>query len=261
MNSEQLGAIAAHLDQAERERMRVSPVTADYPEMTLEEAYAVQRAMRRLKEQRGVRVPGFKVGLTSPPRMRQMNLSEPLYGFLTDYGRIPHGGAVPAGQLSAPRVEMELAFITDRDLAGPDCDADTALDATAFVSPALEILDSRYEKSPFDVVAAVADNMSTARYVVGAARLEPRSADLSLLGAVLTFNDQVVATGAGGMVLGHPADSLAWLVRTLWKHGEQRLPAGSLVLTGGFSDALPVFPGDRVLARFAGLGGVSCRFD
>ncbi|MEX0870556.1 MAG: hypothetical protein WDZ65_01995, partial [Aquisalimonadaceae bacterium] len=247
------------LDEAERARRPVPKVTLDYPGMDMEDAYAVQRTIRALKESRGVLVPGYKIGLTSTVKMRPLGVTEPLYGFLTDYGRIADGGEVRLGELIGPRVEMELAFVTCRDLRGPDCDVETVLDATAYVSPAMEILDSRYETSPFDVVAGVADNMSTARYVLGTSRLDPRAVDLALLGAVLRFNDEVVATGAGAAVLGNPAASLAWLVSKLWEH-DGYVPAGSVVLTGGFSDALPVAAGDRAIAQFAGVGRASCRF-
>lgn len=233
--------------------------TLTRPDASLDDAYAVQRALMASAPKRGGGVRGFKVGTTSDAAMARVGIDEPLFGFLERDDAVADGGTVDLRALIAPRIEMELAFVTREELAAADCDAGAALAATAYVVPAFEIIDSRYVPGPFDVVAAVADNMSTARHVLGSERLDPRAIDLAAVAATLEKNGVEIARGTGAAVLGHPARSLAWLVRTLARYG-MTIPAGSVVLTGGFADAVPAAGGDRFVARFTPGGGIACTF-
>jgi 2-oxo-3-hexenedioate decarboxylase len=226
---------------------------------TLADGYVLQRALMKRAAARGAGLRGFKVGTTSAAAMARVGIDEPLYGFLERDDGVANGGVVDSAALIAPRIEMELAFVTGGDLSGAACDAETALAATAYVVPALEIIDSRYAAGAFDVVAAVADNMSTARHVLGEQRLDPREVDLRAVTATLEQDGREVARGSGAAVLGDPARSLAWLVRALARSGLS-LPAGSVVLTGGLAGALPAPPGAAFVARFVPGGTVACAF-
>ena len=226
---------------------------------TLDDAYEVQRALMTRASHRGAGLTGFKVGTTSAAAMARVGIEEPLFGFLERDDAVSDGGAIDLRALIAPRIEMELALVTRDELSAPDCDAGAALAATAYAVPAFEIIDSRYVAGAFDVVAAVADNMSTARHVLGTERLDPRAVDLAAVTATLEKNGTEIARGSGANVLGHPARSLAWLVRALAHYG-MVIPAGSVVLTGGFADAVPAAGGDRFIARFTPGGTVACTF-
>jgi len=250
--------LAARLAAARARRVPIAR-TLTLANATLEDAYAVQRALAARARAAGRTPYGFKVGVTSGPALARAGLSEPLVGFLEAEDAIPSGSHVDVAELIAPRIEMELAFVTRAELAGADCDDARALDAIDYAVPAFEIIDARYEPGPFDAVAAVADNTSTAKHVVGTTRLDPRRVDLAAVAATLKKNGVEVARGTGGAVLGDPVRSLTWLVRTLARWNAA-VPAGSLVLTGGFADALPATAGDTFVAEFTTGGTIACTF-
>lgn len=251
--------LAAHLDAAETERREVHKITDDYPEMDWEDAYAIQDALRALKEARGMRVAGLKMGLTSHAKMRQMGVVDPVYGFITDYGAVADGGEIDTRRLIHPKVEAEIAFVTRRPLKGPGCHIGTVLAATDFILPAVEIIDSRYENFRFDLKSVIADNTSSARYVLGGTHRNAEGIDLKNLGVVMEKNGEVVAMASGAAVLGHPAQSVAMLANMLGARGRE-IPAGTLILTGGVTEAVAVAAGDNVTVRYQHLGSVSMRF-
>lgn len=251
--------LAAHLDAAETERREVHKITDDYPEMDWEDAYAIQDALRALKEARGVRVAGLKMGLTSHAKMRQMGVVDPVYGFITDYGAVADGGEIDTRRLIHPKVEAEIAFVTRRPLRGPGCHIGSVLAATDFILPAVEIIDSRYENFRFDLKSVIADNTSSARYVLGGTHRNAEGIDLKNLGVVMEKNGEVVAMASGAAVLGHPAQSVAMLANMLGARGRE-IPAGTLILTGGVTEAVAVAAGDNVTVRYQHLGSVSMRF-
>ncbi|ACO77109.1 4-oxalocrotonate decarboxylase.XylI [Azotobacter vinelandii CA] len=251
--------LAAHLDAAETECREVHKITDDYPDMDWEDAYAIQDALRALKEARGVRVAGLKMGLTSHAKMRQMGVIDPVYGFITDYGAVADGGEIDTRRLIHPKVEAEIAFVTKRPLSGPGCHIGSVLAATDFILPAVEIIDSRYENFRFDLKSVIADNTSSARYVLGGTNRNVEGIDLKNLGVVMEKNGEVVAMASGAAVLGHPAQSVAMLANMLGARGRE-IPAGTLILTGGVTEAVAVAAGDNVNVRFQHLGSVSMRF-
>lgn len=251
--------LAAHLDAAETERREVHKITDDYPQMDWEDAYAIQDALRALKEARGVRVAGLKMGLTSHAKMRQMGVVDPVYGFITDYGAVADGGEIDTKSLIHPKVEAEIAFVTRRPLKGPGCHIGSVLAATDFILPAVEIIDSRYENFRFDLKSVIADNTSSARYVLGGSHRNAEGIDLKNLGVVMEKNGEVVAMASGAAVLGHPAQSVAMLANMLGARGRE-IPAGTLILTGGVTEAVAVAAGDNVTVRYQHLGSVSMRF-
>jgi len=156
-------------------------------------------------------------------------------------------------------VEPEIAFLLGRDLEGPQVTAAHVLAATEAVFGAVDVLDSRYAGYKFTFNDVVADNASSAGFILGGTALDPYGIDLRLTGCVLEQNGSLVSTAAGASVMGHPASSVAWLVRTLAARG-LGLEAGQVVMAGGMTEAIPVKPGDTVVASFDRLGSVEIAF-
>jgi 2-oxo-3-hexenedioate decarboxylase len=158
-----------------------------------------------------------------------------------------------------PKVEPEIAFVLKSALRGPGCHVGAVLAATDFVVPALEVIDSRYEDFRFDLASVIADNTSASRFVVGGVARSIEGFDLRTLGIVMQKNGAIVAMAAGAAVLGHPAAAVAMLANTLARRGEE-VPAGTLILSGGATEAIPVTAGDSIHVRFQDLGSLSLRF-
>jgi len=259
LSSADVERLAAFLDEAEREAREVDKITDQYPGLGHADAYAIQRALLARRRARGERLAGRKMGLTSFAKMRQMGVDSPIHGFLPDSGCIPDGALASMRGLIHPKVEAEIAVTTTRELRGPGCGAAEALAAIGMVHAAIEVIDSRYRNFRFDLPSVIADNTSAARYVIGAAGVPAAGLDLRHLGVVLEKNGGVLATGAGAAVLGHPAASLAALVNLLAEQDEA-LPAGTLVLTGGVTEAFPVQAGDSVRVTVQQVGSAAVRF-
>ena len=259
LSKETVAQLAEHLEHAELHAVDVKKITDDYPEMDWEDAYDIQWAIRRRKEARGTKVIGLKMGLTSYAKMKQMGVDVPVYAFLADYFNVPDGGTVKTSELIHPKVEAEIAIITNKPLRGPGCTVAQVLNATEAVVPAVEVIDSRYENFRFDLKSVIADNASSARFVTGGQIKQAAQVDMKTLGVVMEINGQVVATGAGAAVLGHPAASVAMLANMLAERGED-IPAGTFIMTGGITEAVAVKAGDSVCVRYQDLGTVSMTF-
>jgi 2-oxo-3-hexenedioate decarboxylase len=218
----------------------------------------VQDELLRRWQTDGRRLTGYKGGLTSKAKMVQMGVDVPAFGVLIGDTCVPDGGAIEMAQLIHPKVEAEIAFVMSHELSG-DVSVDEVLAATEFVLPAIEVIDSRFKDFKFDLQSVIADNTSAARYVVGGSPRRPDGLDLRLLGVVMERNGDVVGTAAGAAVMGHPAASVAALVKWLAGSGKA-LSAGSLVMTGGVTEAVAVHAGDHVTARVQHLGTVGTRF-
>jgi len=251
--------LAAHLEEAELTRTAVVKITDAHPALGIADAYLIQDEIRARKIARGARVVGFKMGFTSLAKMRQMGVSDPIFGFLTDQAMCRDGADIDTSTLIHPKVEAELALVTNRPLKGPGCHVGAVLAAIDHVLAAVEVIDSRYENFRFDLASVIADNTSAARYVLGNTTRTPAGLDLRNLGIVLEKNGTVMATASGAAVVGHPAASVAMLANLLGARGSE-IPAGSLILTGGATEAFPVEAGATVTARFQHVGTVSMRF-
>jgi 2-oxo-3-hexenedioate decarboxylase len=251
--------LAQHLEDCELEAHDTTKITEDYPDMDWDDAYAIQDEIRRRKVARGGRIVGLKAGLTSHAKMKQMGVETPVFGFLADSFAVPEGGECRVAQLIHPKVEPEIAFVTKRALKGPGCHIGAVLAATDFVMPGIEVIDSRYRDFKFDLKSVVADNTSAARFVVGGRPVAVGEVDLRTAGIVLEKNGEPVAFGAGAAVLGHPAAAIAMLANHLGARGEE-IPAGSLILSGGITEAVAVQAGDSVCLRIQGMGSVGMRF-
>jgi 2-oxo-3-hexenedioate decarboxylase len=254
-----IAQLAEHLENAELQAFDVKKITDDYPEMDWEDAYDIQWEIRRRKQARGTKIVGLKMGLTSYAKMKQMGVEVPVYAFLADYFNVPDGGTVKTAELIHPKVEAEIAIVTNKPLRGPGCSVADVLNATESVLPAVEVIDSRYENFRFDLKSVVADNASSARFVTGGNVKRPDQVDMKTLGVVMEINGEVVATGAGAAVLGHPAASVAMLANMLAERGEE-IPAGTFIMTGGITAAVGVKAGDSVCVRYQDLGSVSMTF-
>ncbi|MFI5495230.1 2-keto-4-pentenoate hydratase [Actinoplanes sp. NPDC051859] len=248
--------LADRLYAAERDRAPVPPLIHDHPELTAADAYEIQLANVR---RRGEAVVGHKVGLSSAAMQAMMGVAEPDYGHLLAGMRLSESEPAWASRYCYPRVEIEVAFLLGADLPGQDCTEDDVLAATAAVAPSIELIDSRIEDWKISIADTIADNASSAGFVVGAARVDPRDIDLLGIDAVLCRGDAEVAHGRSDAVLGNPVTAVAWLARTVAGFGV-RLRAGHLVLPGACARAVDVHPGDRFRAVFAGLGEVRLRF-
>ncbi len=247
--------LAARLAKATADRTAIDQLSDDVPDLDLATGYRVQRALR---EQAGP-LAGWKLGVTSRAKQAQVGLSSPTYGFLAAAHAIDLGAPVNTAELIQPRAEPEIVFTLGRDLAGPHVTAADVLAATSSVAVGIEVLDSRYTDYRFTIADVVADNTSAGRYVVGAP-VSPAGIDLRLVGVVLEKNGEVVGTASGSASLGHPAAAVAFLARTLAADGEG-LRGGEIVLSGGLTAAVPLAPGDVVVASIDRLGTVelSCR--
>ncbi len=254
-----IAQLAEHLENCQLQAQDTPKITDDHPEMDWDDAYAIQDAILARKLARGARVVGLKAGLTSHAKMRQMGVTDPVFGFLVDEYAVAEGAAVDTRALIHPKVEPEIAFVLKRPLKGPGCHIGAVLAATDFVMPGIEVIDSRYRDFKFDLKSVVADNTSAARFVVGGHALRPEAVDLRTVGLVLEKNGQPVALGAGAAVLGHPAAAIAMLANHLGRRG-QEIPAGSVILSGGATEAVAVAAGDSVCLRVQGMGSVSLRF-
>ena len=259
LTREAVATLADRVETAAREARAIAKLTDEFPEMTVDDGYVVQDELRRRALARGARVVGYKAGLTSKAKMKQMGVDSASVGFLLAESFRPEGSQIPVSELIHPRVEAEVAFVTKAALRGPGCTREQVLAATDFVLPAVEIIDSRFESFRFDLPSVLADNTSAARYVTGGRPRDVADLDLPTLGVVLEKNGEIVGLAAAAAVLGHPADAVAMVVNHLAARGED-LPAGSFVMSGGITEAVAVAAGDFVTARIQELGSVSMRF-
>ena len=259
LGREEIVRLCERIEGAQTRAYAIPKLTDEYPGMTIGDGYTVQLELRRRFLAAGHRQVGWKAGLTSKAKMIQMGVNVPSIGFLTDRMARPENSAIKTSDLVHPRVECEVAFVMKKTLKGPNCTRQEVLDATDYVLPAVEIIDSRFAGFKFDLESVVADNGSSARFVGGGRARYPADIDLRTLGVVMEKNGEIVALGASAAVLGHPAEAIAMLVNILGELGEA-LPAGSFVMSGGITEAIPVKPGDSIVARFQELGSVSMRF-
>lgn len=252
--------IAHRLIHAARTRTSTNPLTEQHPELDPDTAYEVQDAVVQARVDDGAHIIGAKLGLTSVAKQQQMSVDEPLYGWLTDDMQIDTGQALECARFIQPRCEPEVAFLLREDLAGSHVLAAHVLAATELVFPAVDVLDSRFAGYKFTGPDVIADNSSCAAFVFGGQGIDPEGIDLRLIGCTFEKNGRLVATAAGAAVLGHPAASVAWMVRRMASRGKG-LRAGNVVMAGALTEAIAVAPGDTIVARFDRLGTVElpCR--
>jgi len=226
------------------------------PELSIEEAYEVQRALIDTCLNAGDGVLGLKMGLTSKAKLEQMHVKDPVYGYLLASMAVENGGEAAMASYIHPKVEPEIGLILSKALYGKNLSRDAVLEAVEWVFPAIEIIDSRYENFEFTVPDVICDNTSAAGAVFGE-KQRYGGEDLGKLKAVIALNGTAAASGYGSDVLGHPADSVAALAGMLEAKGEG-VPAGMPILTGGITAAASVKAGDEAVAFVEGLTGRAC---
>jgi 2-keto-4-pentenoate hydratase len=221
-------------------------------------AYAVQEINTRHWQDRGRRIVGRKIGLTAAAVQKQLGVDQPDYGVLFEDMLIADGGTLKASAVLQPKAEAEIALVLARDITDPAADAESVRAATAHAVAAIEIVDSRIADWKITFADTVADNGSSAFFVLGGERRPLDGLDLYSCGMVLEVNGAVASLGAGAACLGHPLDAAAWLARTMIARG-QPLRVGDILMTGALGPMVAISPGDRVRAVIGGIGG--CSFD
>lgn len=238
------------LTAARRELRAIPPLSDAFPELDQPTAYRVQRLQRSAAGA----LAGWKLGVTSRAKQKQVGIDAPVYGYLAAADALDLGEPLVVGTQIQPRAEPEIVLVMGRDLGGPHVTAADVLAATSAVAVGIEVLDSRYENYRFTIPDVVADNTSAGRYVVGTP-VPAAGIDLGLVGVVLEHNGEVFGTASGAASLGHPAAAVAWMVRALAEHDEG-LTAGEIVLSGGLTAAVPLAGGDVVVASIDRIGSV-----
>ena len=252
--------LAADLAQAERSREPIAPLTAAYPDIDVVDAYEIQLINIRQRVAEGARVLGHKVGLSSLAMQQMMGVDEPDYGHLLDEMQVFEDTPVKAGRYLYPRVEVEVGFILATDLPGAGCTEDDVLAATEALAPSIELIDTRITDWKIALCDTIADNASSAGFVLGEARVSPSDLDVKTIDAVLTRNGEVIAEGRSDAVLGNPVTAVAWLARKVESFGV-RLKKGDIVLPGSCTRAIDARAGDQFVADFTGLGSVRLSFE
>jgi 2-keto-4-pentenoate hydratase len=259
LGDKEITEAARSLTKAFKELKPIDPLTDTFPGITSEEAYRVQLMTIEARKASGTRIVGKKIGLTSPAMQQMFHVEEPDYGHLMDDMLIYQGFELSMARLVQPRVEGEIAFVLKENLMGPGITPTDVLRSTEGVVAALEIIDSRIRDWKIKIQDTIADNASSAAFVLGTRMVPVESIDLRHVGFVLTKNGQIAATGAGAAVLGSPAQSVAWLANRLADYGVG-LQAGEIILSGSAVAAVPVQAGDSIHLVVDRIGEVSCYF-
>ncbi len=257
--------IANKLNNAQESQVQIRQISLDHPDITIEDAYAIQRTWMNMKYAQGRVQIGQKIGLTSKVMQRSVGISEPDYGVLLDDMLFHDGAVIPTERFIEPRIEIELAFILAKPLSGPSCTLFDVLNAADFVTPAIEILDSRVQRNdpetnrPRKIMDTISDNAADAGIVLGGRPVRPLSVDLRRVGAICYLNGQIEETGMAAAVLNHPGNGVAWLANKLHPYGESLRP-GQIILSGSFTTPLHVAKGHTIHADYGELGSISCYF-
>jgi len=265
LNSQTIQALARELHQAEQSREQTRQLSLRYPEITLEDAYAIQREWVAAKIAEGRTLKGHKIGLTSKAMQASSQIDEPDYGALLDDMFFADGSDIPVDRFIVPRVEVELAFVLAKPLSGPNCTLFDVYNATDYIIPALEIIDARCHgidpqtQRPRKVFDTISDNAANAGVVLGGRPVKPDALDLRWISALMYRNGVIEESGVAAAVLNHPANGVAWLANKLAPHDVQ-LQAGQIILGGSFTRPVPARKGDTFHVDYGVMGAISCRF-
>ena len=255
----QIAAAATALAAARAAQTPIAPISGTFGISNLADAYAVQELNTRAALQQGRRLVGRKIGLTSLAVQQQLGVDQPDFGMLFADMEIADGGDIDCSRLIQPKAEGEIAFVLGRDLPHPDCTLAELMSAVEYLLPALEIVDSAIENWKISLADTVADNASSALYVLGKQPTRLSALDLRLEGMLLEKNGAQASIGVGAACLGNPLDACLWLARTMAAAGRPLL-AGDVLLSGALGPMTPVVAGDRLQLRLTRLGEVTCRF-
>jgi len=243
---------------AARERKQAVQLSQTWPDIGIEDAYAISTEVAKRRIAAGAKLIGHKVGLTSKAMQRSSQIDEPDYGHLLDDMMVADGARVAHESYCRPRVEIELAFVLGKSLKGPGIGLPDVLRATEYVVPAIEIVDARVQ-DPRKIFDTVADNGAAAGIVIGGRPVGPMDVDLRWVSGIMYCNSEIEETGVAAGVLGHPALGVAWLANKLGQHGVTLEP-GHIVLAGSFTRVVFAKKGDTLHADFGSLGGIAVQF-
>ena len=258
-NQQLVADLAGQLWEAGRARVPIESLTDRHPGLEVDDGYAIQTRNIERRVAAGAHIGGRKIGLTSRAMQELLGVTEPDYGVLLDDMFVEDGDEIPLETMVQPRVEAEMAFVLDQDLAGPGVTTANALAAIAGVLPAIEIVDSRVAGWRIKLADTVADNASSGKVVIGGKLTRITDIDPRLVGMALSRNGEVIDTGAGAAALGNPVRCVAWLANKLGSFGIA-LQAGHVILPGAVHRMVKVRPGDVFRAEYAHLGAVTARF-
>ena len=258
LTDDQRAKAADILLEAERTRKPALQLSKTFPEIEIEDSYAIQSEVTRRKVAEGRTVIGHKVGLTSKAMQQSSQIDEPDYGHLLDDMMLADGAKVPHANYCVPRVEPELAFVLGKPLKGPGIGLLDVLRATEYVVPAIEIIDARVQ-NPRKIFDTVADNGAAAGIVLGGRPIKPMDLDLRWVGAIFYRNSEIEETGLAAGVLGNPAMGIAWLANKVGRFGTVLEP-GHIMLSGSFTRPVWADKGDTLHADFGPLGAVAVQF-
>jgi 2-oxo-hept-3-ene-1,7-dioate hydratase len=257
--------LAQELHQAEQSGQQVKQISLRYPDVTVEEAYAIQKQWVAIKVSEGQKIKGHKIGLTSRAMQISSQITEPDYGTLLDEMFYEDGKDIPISRFIDPKVEVELAFILGKELKGENVTIFDVLAATDYVTPAVEIIDARIQRVDPDinrmrkVMDTISDNAANAGIILGGRPVKVDDIDLRWVSALLYKNAVIEETGVAAGVLNHPANGVAWLAKKFAPHNIA-LEAGQVILAGSFTRPVEVSAGDTIQVDYGPLGNISCRF-
>ncbi|MCC8943922.1 fumarylacetoacetate hydrolase family protein [Bradyrhizobium sp. Arg62] len=251
--------LATRLQEAESARRPIDPIAAEIGAGNIEIAYAVQSEVTRRGLSAGRRLVGRKIGLTSKAVQQQLGVDQPDYCALFADMEVPTGEAIDTTRLIQPRIEAEIALVLERDLSGEDVTLGELMRSTAYAVGALEVVDSRVRDWKISILDTVADNGSSARYVLGASPRRLTDLDLEGCSMTMTRNGVIASLGCGAACLGHPLRAGLWLARAMARAG-QPLRGGDVVLTGALGPVSPVSAGEVYEAKISGFGPVCVTF-
>jgi len=265
LSQEIINDCANQLHQAEKTREQVRQLSLQHPEITIEDAYAIQRKWVEMKLAEGRSVIGHKIGLTSRAMQQPSQIDEPDYGTLLNDMLFQDGGDIPTDQFIVPRIEVELAFILAKPLKGPNCTIFDVYNATDYVVPALELIDARSQSidpdsgRPRKVFDTISDNAANAGIILGGRPIKPTELDLRWVSAMMYRNGVIEETGVAAGVLNHPANGVAWLANKLAPY-DVTLEPGQIILGGSFTRPVPARKGDTFHVDYGKLGSISVNF-
>ena len=252
-------AVARTLATAERDRAPVPPLRDTWPDLDVVDSYTIQLLNIADRLRNGATVRGHKVGLSSKAMQEMMGVDEPDYGHLLSDMEVFSGIPISVGGYCMPRVEVEVAFVLGQTLPGEGCTEDDVLAATDYVTASIELIDSRITNWDIKIADTIADNASSAGFVLGTTQIDPASLDLTKIEATLLCNGEEVAAGRSDAVLGNPVTAVAWLARKVASFGVT-LEAGHVIMPGSVHRAIDARAGDDFEAVFTDLGSVRLSF-
>lgn len=259
ISDEQRQTAADSILEAEKTRIVIPQLSKTYPDMDIEDAYEIQRRWAKGRLEKGAKIVGRKIGLTSRAMQMASKMTEPDYGLILDDALFNDGASIAAGTFIKPRLETELAFIMGEDLSGEGCQIYDVMRATEFITPALEIIDYRTQV-PRAIVDTIADNAAFGAIVLGGRVFRPFDIDIRWVPATLSRNGIIEESGVSAAIMGHPAAGLAWLVNKLAPLGDG-LKKGDIVLGGSFTRPIDITSGDTVFADYGSLGSIGVQFE